>query len=254
MINAWREDIRRTGELRIAGKAGFRRAPWKGMLSRAIAEFRKLSKKYQLGVIFIADNQVDTAQVTVDTKPGIALVGNAPFQSLVPAGRPSSEGRIFRCDITLPADPKISAPQGQRRVGGDVLLVMLVHEMVHACGLSNEEHSKSGDLFMPSPTVLVGDTATEDKVDSGRTDSRKNRTAMPPLLPNDDTAAKIQDAWRRRPSAAPAPAAPIGASRASSAQRGPAGLIAGSITLAGSRRQGPLGLHAVDGVAAPAWT
>lgn len=242
MINSWREDIRRTGELRIAEKSGIKQAPWKGLLRRAIAGFNDLSARHDLGVIFVADNRLESAQVTVDTKPGTSLVGNAPFQTLVPGGRPDSEGRVFRCDITVPADPKVSVPQGLRRVGSSVLLVMLVHELVHACGLSNEEHSRTGDLFMASPRLLPGDNAAGDLVDSGRVDAGKNGLGMPPLLLNDDTVRKIRQSWQGPTASAPAPRASLASARLASALRGPVGLIDGSVTLAGSRRPGPLAL------------
>ena len=152
---------------------------------------------------------------------------------------------MFRCDITVPADPKINTPSGLRGVGSGVLIVMLVHEMVHACGLSDEEHSTSGDLFMASPIVLIGDRQADDRVDSGRTDASRNRVGMPPLLLNDDTVRKIQQSWRGPTAAASGSGSSI-ASIASvglaSAQRGPAGLGGGSVTLAGARRPGPLAL------------
>ena len=109
MINSWREDIRRSGQLRIAEKAGMKQAPWKGLLRRAVAEFNRLSEAHEFGVTLIAESRLDAAQVTVDTKPGTGLIGSAPFQSLAPGGRPDSEGRVFRCDITVPADPKVNA-------------------------------------------------------------------------------------------------------------------------------------------------
>lgn len=244
MINSWREDTRTTGKLRIAEKAGFKRAPWKGLLSRAIKEFNALSKTYDLLVTFVEDSQPGQANVTVDTVAGSNLVGHAPFQSFVPEGRPDSDGRVFRCDITLPSDPKVNTPQGQRRVGSGVLLVMLVHEMVHACGLSNEEHSKTTDLFLASPSILIGDRQAEDSVDSRRTAADKTRIGMPPLLLDDNTAESIRKSWRGPVAALPVLATPIGAGRVASAQRGPAGLVAGSITLAASRRPGPLSVRA----------
>jgi hypothetical protein len=126
--------------------------------------------------------------------------------------------------------------------------------MVHACGLSNEEHSRSGDSFMASPTVLNGDKQADDVVDSGRTDATKARVGMPPMLLNDDTAGKIQRSWRGPSAPSPNPVAPTSAGRSVSAQRGPAGLTTGSITLAGARRQGPLTLRSVDGLIRHVWS
>ena len=209
-------------------------------MGRAVRAFNALSKKHDLLVTFVADSQPGQANVTVDTVAGSSLVGHAPFQSRVPKGKPDSEGRVFRCDITLPVDPRINTPQGQRRVGSGVLLVMLVHEMVHACGLSDEEHSKTTDLFLASPRVLAGDKPAEDIVDSRRTAADKSPIGMPPLLLDDKTVEGVRKSWRGPVAAVPNLATPIGSGRVASAQRGPAGLVAGSITLAASRRPGPL--------------
>lgn len=49
--------------------------------------------------------------------------------------------------------------------------------------------------------------------------------------------------WRGPTAAAPGSSSSIASARLASAQRGPAGLVAGSIPLAGSWRTGPLALR-----------
>lgn len=258
MILSWREDIRRGGKLRIAARSGIGQTAWKGLLQEAVREFNDLSDTYDLGVSFRENASLADAVVTVDTRPGTGLVGHAPFQSWVPHGQPDTKGRIFRCDITLPADPKVNTPQGQRRVGRRVLLVMLVHEMVHACGLSDEEHSKKGDLFMASPLVLPGDGASEDSVDSGRVDAAKDRILMPPMLLNEDTAAKIRQAWADDSTAGlSAPARSLGTARSASPRQGPVGLSGGGAAggaAAGARSAGTLALQPPGGRLHQVWS
>ncbi len=256
MINSWREDIRRGGQLRIAAKPGLKSPPWAGLLPKAIKAFNALSATHDLGVVYVAGGEVEQAHVTVDTRPGFTLSGSASYRSDVPSGKPDSAGRVFHCDVLLPADPKVSVPGQHRRVGNDVLLVILVHEMVHACGLSNSEHSESGDLFMPSPRLLTGDRAAQDKVDSGRVGARQTPIGMPPLLLNDETAAKIRQAWQGPTAAATGSGMGIGvgAGRLAGARHGPIGIGTASDPATGARRPGPLGQPGSEADVARRWT
>ncbi len=58
MINAWREDIRRGGQLRIAAKSGLKGPPWAGLLTKAIKAFNALSATHDLGVVYVAGGEV----------------------------------------------------------------------------------------------------------------------------------------------------------------------------------------------------
>ncbi|MGE0797084.1 MAG: hypothetical protein AB7G13_24780 [Lautropia sp.] len=239
MILSWRTDIRRRGTLRVAELASMRKAPWRGQVAKAIKAFNTLSAAHALGVTLVAAD--DGADIIVGTVSGYRLHGHAQLHSEVPPGRPDSEGRVFRCDIQVADDPKTSAPGvGLRRVGNGVMLAMLVHELVHACGLDNAEHSRSGDLFVGNPQVIKGDTAAGDKMDSGRTDGAGNPIGMPPLLLNDDTIAKIQQAWGGATASRWQPS--IGGTRVAVADRRPSGFGAGGPTGGGTRPPGPLGI------------
>ncbi len=217
MITPWRDDIRRRGQLRIVELAGAGSAPWRGLVARAVTAFNDLSSALDLGVTY---RRVDAdADVTVDTYANQSLVGRASIRREGPAGRPDSELRVTSVAITVPDDPLTSTPAGRRRVGPGVLLAMMVHEMVHACGLSNSEHSPSGDLFQASPDVLHGTTAAGDKMSTGLRDASQQFIGMPPLLLTEQTAAKIRQAWQPLTADAPGTRTP----RASSRTAGPAG-------------------------------
>ena len=66
--------------------------------------------------------------------------------------------------------------------------VIATHELLHACGLDDADHSS--DLFQANPRVNPGDNAAGDKVLIGT-----GPKSMPPLVLDGATAKKIQDLW-----------------------------------------------------------
>lgn len=195
MITSWRDDVRRRGQLRIVELAGAGNEPWSGVVARAVTAFNELSAAHDLGVTYRRVDATGDAEVTVDTYANRSLIGSARITREGPAGRPDSELRVTHVEIRVPDDPRVSTPSAYRRVGPGVLLAMMVHEMIHACGLSNSEHSPSGDMFQASPDVLIGDTPAGDRMSTGLRDGSDRPIGMPPLRLTDGTAAKIRQAW-----------------------------------------------------------
>jgi hypothetical protein len=68
--------------------------------------------------------------------------------------------------------------------------VIAAHELLHACGLEDADHSS--DLFQASPRVNPGDGAAGDKVLIGM-----GPKSMPPLLLDGVTAKNIKDLWAK---------------------------------------------------------
>jgi hypothetical protein len=93
--------------------------------------------------------------------------------------------------VFLPATPLILTPRGRRPVGPGVKLVILVHELVHACGLTDDEHG-TADLFHGTPQVDYGHTPADDRV---WVTVGKNRIVMPPLRLSGETAGRIRKLW-----------------------------------------------------------
>ena len=91
--------------------------------------------------------------------------------------------------IYLPRQPRINTPGGLRPAGAGVMKVIAAHELLHACGLENSDHS-SDDLFQGTPRVDAGDKARDDKVLIGT-----GPKAMPPLFLGGSTAKSIKDLW-----------------------------------------------------------
>ena len=69
--------------------------------------------------------------------------------------------------------------------------MIAVHELVHACGLDNADHS-TDDLFQANPQVDPGNTAAGDKM---RIEAGGRMRWMPPLVLSGSTAQKIRQLW-----------------------------------------------------------
>ena len=67
-------------------------------------------------------------------------------------------------------------------------LVIVVHEMVHACGLSNSDHN-SDDLFSGFPQARAGTTPQDDKIEVNQ------QRRLPPLFLTAKTAGVIRSVW-----------------------------------------------------------
>src|SRR5262249_32175359 len=102
------------------------------------------------------------------------------------------EGFNERAVIFLPQDPHINTPKAVRPVGASVKKIIALHELIHACGLTNAEH-RSDDVFNGNPTVEPGNTAAGDKVVI-TVDGRKH--IMPPPVLSGPTANTISRLWR----------------------------------------------------------
>jgi hypothetical protein len=109
----------------------------------------------------------------------------------------------FRAYIFVPAAPLIAVGAAgqvkQRGVGDGVKLFIAVHEMIHACGLSNAEHSPEGvpDVFVGQPQPAEGATPARDKL-RVRFDPRLNLPLdppSPPLVISARTAGLIKSVW-----------------------------------------------------------
>ena len=67
--------------------------------------------------------------------------------------------------------------------------LIAAHELLHACGLENSEHT-SDDLFQGTPRVDAGDTPKGDRVLIGT-----GPKLMPPLVLGGSTAKNMKELW-----------------------------------------------------------
>jgi hypothetical protein len=103
----------------------------------------------------------------------------------------SRDGVIEKAAVFLPSQPQVNTPNGLRAVGPNVMKLIAIHELVHACGLTNNEHSPN-DLFQANPQVDHGDMAAGDKV---TIQAGGKVSWMPPFVLSGPTANHIRRLW-----------------------------------------------------------
>ncbi|MGA0594853.1 hypothetical protein [Enterovirga sp. CN4-39] len=102
---------------------------------------------------------------------------------------------IRRAFITVPDKPQMSATGGQRDAGPNILNFIAFHELIHATGLSNDEHSATGpnaDGFTIFPTADAGKTAKDDRM---ILNSNPPRIFAPPLTISPRVVGLINGNW-----------------------------------------------------------
>jgi hypothetical protein len=215
MASRWLESIRGNRQLSVF-PGGSLAGSWPTVFNSALQEFNKLSGSLGLGVTLTrstapvnrfltgANVQFEAAVNAFtfnDTFLGpqtVSLTGSAAKTRPLPSA--SNGGRLGQALILVPLAPKVLAgPTGQRtlREAGDpIKLVIAVHELIHACGLDDSDHTPLGDpdVFV-SPIVDDADPVdpAKDREDAGT----KNgvHVKLPPIILSPQTALKIQFLW-----------------------------------------------------------
>jgi hypothetical protein len=237
-VTPWRDDIRRGKVLtvfpttRITGE-------WQRAFAAALAEFNRISTNQNLGVTLSSPKDITApdktgdggARVQIDTGNGrleyealgqkfvaerngkpidfdpFALHGATQTLSLAFGNGPARMERAF---IFVPETPMISVSvkaspkpddfkQVQRGVGFGIRVFIIVHEFVHACGLSNAEHNSTGpdaDVFTFGASAVSGaiDRPDDDKLLLHLAAPRPNVFA-PPITIKRKVADLIRANW-----------------------------------------------------------
>src|ERR1700736_3150278 len=204
MATPWEDPIRKGKQLTICPGTMIAKSSWAKTLPDAVKEFNALSTANSLGVTFVqsstppdpngpagADVLFQTANGAVTfvsfgtnfslTVDGSGLIGHTQLIKTVF----NNVEKVAKAFVFVPATPQGGSGKAQREVGPGVKLVMLVHEMIHACGLSIPDHS-SDDIFNGFPQLRMGSNAAGDKVEASST------AIMPPLVMLAKTAKLIQ--------------------------------------------------------------
>jgi hypothetical protein len=207
MATPWVDAVKQTGQLAIFPGPKVTHGPWKAVFGNALTRFNDLSNKLQLGVTLTqatkppqatgggADVQFEVANgkvtfTVLGSQFSREINGNAlhgdTFQAMITGAGPD---RITKAFIWIPVTPRAGGPGG-RVVGDGVKLLIAVHEMIHACGLEDADHSDDSDpdVFCTFQQLLTGQHPHQDQLQAGA-------LKMPPVYLNKRTAAKIQSLW-----------------------------------------------------------
>jgi hypothetical protein len=163
--------------------------------------FNKLSTDNDLGVTYREEKEEKSANVVMQFANGpVSYEYNGTKQSDpnfkgngVPHGKTFLFGISYgdsnprtgyeKAAVFLPSNPMGDA---HTHVSMDVMKVIAVHEMVHACGLDNNDHAKDGLFY--SPLSLSDGKLIVPEVG-------KNQKPMPPLWLDPKTIDTIKKAW-----------------------------------------------------------
>lgn len=191
-ITAWHKNVQRKNTLTYAVGPKFG-GQWAAVLDRAIVEFNQLMTKYAIKLSITKVEQGRGPHILLDTEPGDGLHGRAPSQLKVINGKEYMD----EVRVIVPATPRIDPKDPKsREVGPGVRLTLLVHELIHAVGLSNDEHT-TDDVFSKK-TLLIpkgnylksGEQVTED-----RAQPFDGSAPFPPLRLSVTTVDNLKKAW-----------------------------------------------------------
>jgi hypothetical protein len=202
MGTPWVTEVRGTHQLTffLNAVAG----AWLAPVESAVREFNALSRQHGLGVRYVPSTEPPTdsggANIAIATANGSVSFGYRGGHSTTLEGRALS-GRTFLAPaggapiekgfIFLPQQPMVFTPRGLRPTGAGVMMVIAVHELIHGCGLFDEDHTPI-DVFNGFPDYVCGPTPAEDKIHflAGGRDQ-----FLPPILFSGETARKVRQLW-----------------------------------------------------------
>jgi hypothetical protein len=159
---------------------------WNVIFDKALAEINQVMKDNNIELTYGKPDNPINAYIVIDTKPGHGLHGNA----LIASAKDGQRVWIDSVKIELPATPRVNPKDPKSRLAGSgVRLFLLVHELIHCVGLTNDDHTP-GDVFSDEVQLISGKSAADDKV---QYDAQHN--AMPPIHFDGATLTKIKSAW-----------------------------------------------------------
>jgi hypothetical protein len=185
----WNDTVRQSGVIRLFVRSNMRGSGWAGVVDKAIKEFNTLLSNKGLSIQFKKVAKEDDAEATIETVAGTSLHGQTFLDR-------QGTSNLMRATIKVPATPRVSKVDTKaREAGPGVRLYIVMHEMVHALGLSNAAHSRD-DVFTKDPhlilpgVVLPGTgVVREDMVQAW------DGTVMPPIVLGAATLANLKKAW-----------------------------------------------------------
>lgn len=203
MPDGWTPSIREHGQLRVALRHQRLTGDWAQVFVEAVDQFNSISRARQLGVQFLISSDRPHVEVSDANGPvtvihsrldapsdvigrirdfsGSALRGST---FLIPG-----HGGIVYGYIFVPRAPMILGLS--RPAGRPVRLVIAFHELIHATGLRNRDHSGRG-IFSLALSPAPGATPGEDRLTCGVPPSHDT---FPPLTIDAETVRRIANLW-----------------------------------------------------------
>jgi hypothetical protein len=190
-IVPWHKNVQRKNTLTYQVKA--MGGQWTAVLDKALAEFNRLMSQHGLKLALSKVEKGMGPHIVLETEPGSGLHGSAPSQTK------RINGVLYLDVVTIrvPATPRVDPKDPRsREVGPNVRVCLLVHELIHAVGLDNDEHTPD-DVFAAKSVVIPKGhylpsrrQATEDVVQPP-----DGSAPMPPIRIGARTVTNLKKAW-----------------------------------------------------------
>lgn len=202
MIKNWIGTVRSKGQLRVAAE-GLSGGNWGTIYDKALKNFNLLMKDKGINLELVAaTKEAPAADVTVRSAAkqasfnysggsySKAFDGNG-MHGLTVTLSDAATSEISEAHVFVPATPRITQSDPKSRLlGAEGCLFILVHELIHAAGLDNAEHTLD-DVFCYPGEFVKGNTAADDRLQPWGGLGKP----MPPFVLSSKTIAGLQQAW-----------------------------------------------------------
>jgi hypothetical protein len=206
MAKAWINSVQSSGQLTVFAGPGFTGGLWATVLKDAIMAFNALMTakgvKLKLATTTKKPHESGGADINLEAATSKASFsyggdqysktfdGNGLHGStvLVEIGNSNKSSGIEKAFVFVPQTPGKATKA--REVGAKVREFILVHEFVHAAGLSNDDHTSEDVLCSPAE-LYEGRTPAEDRLHPwGMPNANK-----PPYVLSSKTVKKLRSVW-----------------------------------------------------------
>ena len=205
MGQQWISPMLERGHLTVFQGPGFTGSSWVTALKEAIPIFNALmeAKNFYLSLATSdkdpalkdgADIHVEAASKQASfsfdrSQYSYPFDGNGLHGKTLQIGRQGPDGGLEKMFVFVPATPRVGGAKS-REVGPEVRKFILIHEFIHAAGLTNDQHTLS-DVFCSPAEITVGRTPAEDRLHPWGSPDRD----MPPYLLSDKTLQNLKALW-----------------------------------------------------------
>ena len=190
-ITSWHKNDQRKRTLTYSVKA--MGGQWTAVLDKAIAEFNRQMSHHGLKLALSKVEKGMGPHIVLETQPGHGLHGSAPSQTK----KINGVHYLDLVTVRVPATPRINPNDPKsREVGPGVRLCLLVHELIHAVGLSNDEHSPD-DVFAAKSVVIPKGQYLQSRKQAAEdlVQPFDGSAPMPPIRIGAKTVTNLKQAW-----------------------------------------------------------
>jgi hypothetical protein len=192
-IIPWHRNVQKKKTLTYSASPSFKGGHWTTVLDKAIAEFNQQMSHHGLALSLTKVETGMGPHIVLETEPGHGIHGSAPSQTK------KINGVLYLDLVTIrvPATPRVDPRDPKsREVGPGARLFILVHELIHAVGLSNDEHS-GDDVFSAKSVLIPKGTYLKSRAQAAEdlVQPPDGSDPLPPIRIGAKTLTNLKKAW-----------------------------------------------------------